>query len=69
MVLTLQKHTYFEYIENFTTKKWKRGSFHISAQYIDCGNLLELPRRGCLFVLRFYGPVNPLGHVEHGQFT
>ena len=23
----------------------------------------------CLFVLRFYGPVNPMGHVEHGQFT
>ena len=23
----------------------------------------------CLFVLRFYGPVNPLGHVERGQFT
>ena len=24
---------------------------------------------GCLFVLRFYGPVNPRGHVECGQFT
>ena len=23
----------------------------------------------CLFVLRFYGPVNPVGHVERGQFT
>ena len=23
----------------------------------------------CLFVLRFYGPVNPRGHVERGQFT
>ena len=22
-----------------------------------------------LFVLKFYGPVNPLGHVERGQFT
>ena len=22
-----------------------------------------------LFVLRFYGPVNPVGHVERGQFT
>ena len=22
-----------------------------------------------LFVLRFYGPVNPKGHVERGQFT
>ena len=20
-------------------------------------------------MLRFYGPVNPMGHVEHGQFT
>ena len=23
----------------------------------------------CLFVLRFYGPVNPMGHAERGQFT
>ena len=23
----------------------------------------------CLFVLRFYGPVNPMGHVERGQFS
>ena len=22
-----------------------------------------------LFVLRFYGPVNPMGHVEPGHFT
>ena len=22
-----------------------------------------------LFVLRFYGPMNPIGHVERGQFT
>ena len=22
-----------------------------------------------LFVLRFYGPVNPMGHVERVQFT
>ena len=22
-----------------------------------------------LFVLRFYGPGNPIGHVERGQFT
>ena len=24
---------------------------------------------GGLFVLRLYGPVNPMGHVERGQFT
>ena len=23
----------------------------------------------CLVVLKFYVPVNPMGHVEHGQFT
>ena len=23
----------------------------------------------CLFVLRFYDPVNPMGHVERGQLT
>ena len=22
-----------------------------------------------LFVLRFYGPIKPIGHVEHSQFT
>ena len=22
-----------------------------------------------LFVLRFYGPVNPMGHIERDQFT
>ena len=30
------------------------------------GHLSCLPY---LFVLRFYGPVNPIGHVERGQFT
>ena len=41
----------FKYIENFTTKNPKfsdenSGSFHISAQNIDCGYSLEPPRRG-----------------------
>ena len=41
----------FKYIENFTTKNENfqmknSGSFHISAQNIDCGYLLEPPRRG-----------------------
>ena len=41
----------FRYIENFTTKNWKFSDknsdiFHISAQNIDCGYLLEPPRRG-----------------------
>ena len=41
----------FKFTENFTTKKWKLSDknsdiFHISAQNIDCGYLLETPRRG-----------------------
>ena len=41
----------FKYTENFTTKTWKFSDktsdiFHISAQNIDCGYLLELPHRG-----------------------
>ena len=46
----------FKYIENFTTKKGKFSDkkkikiksdiFHIPAQNIDCGYLLELLRRG-----------------------
>ena len=40
----------FKYIENLTTKNWKISDknsdiFHISAQNIDCGYLLEPPRR------------------------
>ena len=39
------------YTENFTSKNWKFSDkklyiFHISAQNIDCGYSLELPRRG-----------------------
>ena len=35
------------YIENFITKNWKIPIFfHISAQNIDCGYLLELPHWG-----------------------
>ena len=29
----------------------------------DCGSSLDL------FVLRFYDPVNQMGHAEHGQYT
>ena len=42
----------FNYIENFTTKKWKISDkknsdiFHISAQNIACGYSLEPPRWG-----------------------
>ena len=42
----------FKYIENFTSRKLKKKSdknpdiFHISAQNIDCGYSLELPRWG-----------------------
>ena len=43
----LQKHAY----SNFTSKNWKFSDknsdiFHISAQNIDCGYTLELPRQG-----------------------
>ena len=48
---TLQKHTYSNILktlppknENFQTKN--SDIFHISAQNIDCGYLLELPRLG-----------------------
>ena len=41
----------FKYTEHFITKNWKFSDknsdiFHISAQNIDCGYLLEPPRRG-----------------------
>ena len=41
----------FKYTENFTIKKWKFSDknsdiFHISAQNLDCGYSLELPRWG-----------------------
>ena len=48
----LMKTRLFKYIENFTSKNWKFSDkknpdiFHISAQNIDCGYWLELPRRG-----------------------
>ena len=50
LVSFLIKHAYSNITENFTTKKWKFSDknsdiFHISAQNIDCGDLLE-PRRG-----------------------
>ena len=74
---SLRKHVYSNIkkisppkIENFQIKN--SDSLHISAQNIDCGYSLELPRQGssneypqsmfvCLFVLRFYGPVKPMG--------
>ena len=47
----LRKHAYFKYTENFATKKSNfliknSDILHISAQTIDCGYSLELPRRG-----------------------
>ena len=36
------------------------------------GDVLFFFKLFCLlfvFLLRFYGPVNPMGHVERGQFT
>ena len=50
--ISLIKKTHLlKYIENFTTKNWKFSDknsdvFHISAQNIDCGYLLELPCQG-----------------------
>ena len=47
----ITKTRLFKYIKNFTTKNENiqmkmSGSFHISAQNIECGYLLEPPRRG-----------------------
>ena len=48
----ITKTCLFNYIENFTTKKWKISEkknlifFHISAQNMDCWYSLEPPRRG-----------------------
>ena len=52
LVLPITKTRLFKYIENFAPKKIKNFQiknsdiFHISAQNIDCGYSLELPRRG-----------------------
>ena len=49
---TITKTRLFNYIENFTTEKWKLSDkkksdiFHISTQNIDCGYSLEPPRQG-----------------------
>ena len=50
-IISIKKTRLFKYIENFTTKNWKfldknSNNFHISAQNIDCGYLLEPPHRG-----------------------
>ena len=47
----ITKTRLFKYIENFTPKSESfqiknSDTFHISAQNIDCGYLLELPHRG-----------------------
>ena len=48
----IMKTRLFKYTENFTSKNWKFSDkknsdiFHISAQNIDCGYLLELPWQG-----------------------
>ena len=47
----ITKTRLLKYIENFTSKNWKLSDknsdiFHISAQNIDCGHLLEPPRWG-----------------------
>ena len=49
--VTIKKTRLFKYIENFTTKNENflikiLIFFHISAQNIDCGYLLEPPHRG-----------------------
>ena len=48
---TLRKHAYSNKLKILPPKKWKfqikiLTFFHISAQNIDCGYLLELPHRG-----------------------
>ena len=32
-------------------------------------NILGTGKRWSLFVLKLYGPVNPVGSIERGQFT
>ena len=50
--ICITKTCLFKHIEDFTSKFSKKISdknpdiFHISAQNIDCGYLLELPQRG-----------------------
>ena len=49
--IVITKTRLFKYTENFTKENRKFSDknsdiFHISAQNIDCGNSLELPRRG-----------------------
>ena len=49
--VAITKTRLLKYTENFTTKTWKLSDknsdiFHISAQNIDCGYLLEPPRWG-----------------------
>ena len=64
----ITKARLFKYIENFTTKKGKKNQlrksdiFHISAQNIECGYSLELPRRSNsnVYPQRMYSPVNPI---------
>ena len=76
----ITKTSLFKYTDNFTTKKIKKKKkkksdknsniFHISAQNIDYGYLLEPPRRGgsneyhnicfCAEIRKImYTPVNP----------
>ena len=48
---TLRKHAYSNILKILQPKKGKKSDknydiFHISAQNIDCGYLLELPQRG-----------------------
>ena len=57
-LLSFTKTRLFKYFENFYNNKKKKkkknvntqmkysGSFHISSQNIECGYLLEAPRRG-----------------------
>ena len=51
MNLALRKHAYSNILNILTTKKWKNSGKnsdipHTSGQNIDCGYLLEPPRRG-----------------------
>ena len=73
---SIKKTRLFKYIENFASENWQfldknSDIFHISAQNIDCGYLLELPQQGgsneyplSMFLCRnkknnIYIPVNP----------
>ena len=67
------------WIDSFLCYRTQRAVINVetgmSSSFVRCPtrgrswSIIVLSVHVCLFVLRFYGPVNPMGHVERGQFT